>query len=61
MTGETRPLTIPLSGGRIALLETPPEFTAGDYDQVKKFWEVMRDGIITTAPEEDSKETDHGN
>ena len=66
MTSETRPLTIPLAGGRIALLETPPEFTEGDYNQVKKFWEVMRDGIITTTesattPANDSEEPDHGN
>ena len=60
MTSETRPLTIPLSGGRIALLEIPPEFTEGDYNQVRKFWEVMRDGIITTTAEGDSEEPDHG-
>ncbi len=44
---EARTLTIPITGGRIALLQTPGEVTENDFKFLQTYLTLMKDAIIT--------------
>ena len=55
-----RDLTIPLSGGRMAILRAPVTLTKADHKFLTDYLTLMRDALIA-APEASEAEDDGGN
>ena len=58
---ESRVLTIPLPGERVAILETPPGLSAGDHMFLVKYLNLMKEALVGSVDKNGNGEPEASN